>query len=47
MSSTTELTAVRAGHEFDEAALLAFLEQNIEGFKGPLKIQQFVARAFT
>lgn len=41
MSSTTELTAVRAGHEFDEAALLAFLEQNIEGFKGPIKIQQF------
>ena len=41
MSSTTELTPVRAGHEFDEAALAAYLEKNIAGFKGPLKIQQF------
>jgi aminoglycoside phosphotransferase (APT) family kinase protein len=41
MSSTTELTAVRAGHAFDETALLTYLEENITGFKGPLTIQQF------
>lgn len=41
MSSTTELTAVRAGHEFDEVALEKFLAGNIEGYQGPLKIQQF------
>ncbi|MBL4642598.1 MAG: phosphotransferase, partial [Flavobacteriaceae bacterium] len=41
MSSSTELTAVRVGHEFDEAALEKFLAANLEGYQGPLKIQQF------
>lgn len=39
--SATDLTAIRAGHEFDQSALLKFMEANVEGFKGPLKIMQF------
>jgi aminoglycoside phosphotransferase (APT) family kinase protein len=39
--SATDLTAVRAGHEFDENALLKFMEANVEGFQGPLEILQF------
>jgi len=39
--SDVELTAVRDAHRFDEAALLRYLEQHIEGFQGPLTIQQF------
>ena len=37
----TELTAIRTGHEFDQAALTAFMEAEVEGFQGPLKVQQF------
>jgi aminoglycoside phosphotransferase (APT) family kinase protein len=36
-----ELTPVRSGHEFDEAALARFLEREVAGFSGPLRVQQF------
>ncbi len=39
--AATELTAVRAGHEFDENALLQYMEANVEGFRGPLRVLQF------
>jgi aminoglycoside phosphotransferase (APT) family kinase protein len=39
--SATDLTAVRAGHEFDENALLKFMEANVEGFAGPMQVLQF------
>lgn len=39
--SATDLIVVRVGHEFDENALLKFMEANVEGFKGPLQILQF------
>ena len=41
MSSDVELTDVRSGHEFDQGALSAYLEAHVEGFEGPLKVQQF------
>jgi len=34
-------TAVREGYAFDEAALTAWLEANVEGFAGPLSVEQF------
>jgi aminoglycoside phosphotransferase (APT) family kinase protein len=37
-SGTTE---VRATHRFDEARLTRWLEQNVEGFRGPLSVAQF------
>ena len=39
--AATDLTAIRAGHEFDQAALLKYMEDNIEGFQGPMEILQF------
>jgi len=36
-----ELTPVRKGHEFDEAALARFMAAHVEGFAGPLRVQQF------
>ena len=39
--SDVELTAVRDAHRFDEAALTAYLEANVEDFAGPLVIKQF------
>jgi len=36
-----ELTPVRSGHEFDEAALARFLEREVAGFAGPLRVRQF------
>ncbi len=41
MADNPELTAVRASHEFDERALQKFLEKQVEGFKGPLRVRQF------
>ena len=35
------LTPVRAGHEFDQAALLRFLSENAEGFGDDLEVLQF------
>ena len=39
--SNVELTAVREAHRFDENALLDFLNDQIEGFSGPMEIRQF------
>ena len=39
--SDVELTPVREAHKFDEAALTAFLETNLEGYRGPATIRQF------
>jgi aminoglycoside phosphotransferase (APT) family kinase protein len=36
-----ELTAVRQGHEFDEAALARFMAEQVKGFVGPLRVRQF------
>ncbi|RYG13952.1 MAG: phosphotransferase family protein [Burkholderiales bacterium] len=33
--------AVSAQHAIDEGALTAYLEQNLEGFKGPLRLEMF------
>ncbi|WP_309646649.1 phosphotransferase [Phenylobacterium sp.] len=33
--------AVADSHRFDEAALLAWMEANVEGFQGPLEVRQF------
>jgi aminoglycoside phosphotransferase (APT) family kinase protein len=41
MSSGARTTAVRAGFEFDEDALASWLTDHIEGFAGPLSIEQF------
>lgn len=40
-ASDVELTAVRAGHEFDEAKLDAYLTAHVEGYAGPLTVRQF------
>ena len=32
---------VRSAHRFDEARLEAWLEANVEGFAGPLRVEQF------
>ena len=34
-------TAVREAHRFDEAALARWLETNVEGYTGPLTVEQF------
>jgi aminoglycoside phosphotransferase (APT) family kinase protein len=34
-------SAVREAHRFDEARLLQWLEENVEGFSGPLTVEQF------
>src|SRR5271163_1249915 len=34
-------TPVREGHRFDEAALAHWMAANVEGFCGPLTIEQF------
>ena len=41
VQSDVELTAVREGHEFDEAALHAYLQANINGYGGSLTTRQF------
>ena len=40
-SANAGTTAVRSGYELDDRALLAWLETNVEGFTGPLRIEQF------
>ncbi len=40
-SSTLDCIDVLDVHRFDEAALLTYLEQNVEGFAPPLTVQQF------
>ena len=39
--SNPELTAVRDAHRFDEGALERYLTEHIDGFQGPMKIEQF------
>ncbi len=39
--SDVEITAVRDAHRFDEDALAAYLEANVEDFAGPLTVKQF------
>ncbi|CCA92193.1 phosphotransferase [Novosphingobium sp. PP1Y] len=41
VEANTGTTAVRAGYAFDEAALTAWLETHVEGFEGPLAVEQF------
>ena len=41
MSDQPELTEVRSGHRFDEAALEAYMHQHVEGYQGPLTLRQF------
>ena len=39
--ANTGTTAVREGYVFDETALGAWLAENVEGFAGPLTVEQF------
>lgn len=39
--SNVELTSVREAHRFDEEALARYLSSHVEGFTGPLKVEQF------
>ena len=41
MDDAPELTEVRAKHRFDEAALAAYLEANLDGFAGRPRLSQF------
>ncbi|MEO7247498.1 MAG: phosphotransferase, partial [Novosphingobium sp.] len=34
-------TAVRPGYDFDEGALADWMAQNVDGFFGPLSVEQF------
>ena len=40
-TSDVEITDVRDAHRFDEASLATYLEENVEGFEGPLTVRQF------
>jgi len=39
--ANTGTTAVREGYGFDEAALARWMAENVEGFAGPLRVEQF------
>ena len=41
MKSDEKLIPVRDAHRFDEAGLADYLTGHLEGFKGPLRVQQF------
>jgi aminoglycoside phosphotransferase (APT) family kinase protein len=41
LSANIGTTAVREQHRFDEGALAAYLAQHVDGFKGPLSVEQF------
>ncbi len=41
MKTNAKLTAVREAHRFDESALGEYLKNNLEGYAGPLNVQQF------
>ena len=41
MSDLPEITEVRAAHIIDEAALVNYMEQHVEGFAGELNVRQF------
>ena len=39
--ANTGTTPVREAHRFDEAALATWMEANVEGFRGPISVEQF------
>ncbi len=41
MKTNAKLTTVREAHRFDESALGEYLKNNLEGYAGPLNVQQF------
>ena len=41
VESDVEITDVREGHAFDQAALEQYLTDHVEGFTGPLTVRQF------
>ena len=41
MKTDAKLTPVRDAHRFDENALNDYLKNNLEGYAGPLNVQQF------
>ena len=41
MKSDEKLIPVRNAHQFDEAGLTEYLATHLQGFKGPLRVQQF------
>jgi aminoglycoside phosphotransferase (APT) family kinase protein len=40
-SQNSGTTAVREGHQFDQAALARWMTQHVDGFAGPLTVEQF------
>ncbi len=40
-AASSGTTAVRAAHRFDEAALGRWMSAHVEGFEGPLRVEQF------
>jgi hypothetical protein len=41
MKTDAKLTAVREAHRFDEDSMGEYLQNKLEGYAGPLSIQQF------
>jgi aminoglycoside phosphotransferase (APT) family kinase protein len=41
MKTDAKLTPVREAHRFDESALNIYLKKNLQGYQGPLTVQQF------
>jgi len=41
MQTSEQLTEVRDAHRFDEGALDRYLAKHLEGYRGPLRVQQF------
>jgi len=41
MQTSEQLTEVREAHRFDERALERYLAEHLEGYRGPLRVQQF------
>ena len=41
MADDAEVTAVRDAHKFNESSLVDYMEQNVDGYKGPLTVSQF------
>ncbi|MBE7635614.1 phosphotransferase [Sneathiella sp. P13V-1] len=41
MGDNADITEVRDAHKFNEDNLTSYMEENVEGYKGPLTVQQF------
>nr|WP_199899345.1 phosphotransferase family protein [Sneathiella glossodoripedis] len=41
MSDNSEVTPVRPAHVFNESNLYQYMQENVDGFKGPLTVSQF------